>query len=136
MLNSDKDIESSIRTLVFWAFFLVFAIGYSHRSDGRAAAGDNNLLHNHYTAISASCTDATTIGIPDISSLQKFYVNTLNRDNLLMICRNLKISYDSSKIALAFESLETARLNISEVPLIDLLCCLRFCNSGDVPVLS
>ena len=136
MLNSDKDIEGGIRTFIFWAFFLVFALVFSHSTGGRSACDGNNLLHDHYTTISSNQSDAVAINIPDISSLQKFYVNTLNRDNLPVIYRNLNITAENSKTTLAIESLESDRLNMSTVPLIDLLCCLRFCNSDDLPVLS
>ncbi len=136
MPKNDKDIERDIRTLIFWAFFLVFALGFSNSTNGRSAGDDNNLKHDHNTAVSANRSDAVVINLPDISSLQKFNANTLKSDNLLMICRYLKITADNSKITLVIDSLEKASLNISKVPLIDLLCCMRFCNSGDIPVLS
>lgn len=136
MLYNDKDIEGGIRTLIFWAFFLVFALVFSHSTDGRPAGDNNSLLPDHYTTVSANHSDIIVINIPDISSLQKFYINTLNSNDLPKIYRNLRIVADNNKMTLAIESLETARLNISAIPLTDLLCCLRFFNSGDIPVLS
>ena len=136
MLRRDKDIERDIRTLIFWAFFLVFAAGFSSRSDGHSTSNSNDLPGNYYTVISLNHREAVTVNPTDISSLWKFFVNELGRDDLLLIYHNLKITADNSKAKLAIDSLENARLNISKVSLVDLLCCLRFCNSGDIPVLS